>query len=94
MDTTKINYRFFVKAIITVSILTITTRNVWVADTIEKFRELIEWKKHSQKAINIYLVPYLGETFQGMASPAKKLIYLGQFSDKATGSVSENLART
>lgn len=50
-----------------------------------KLRELIDWKKHSQKAINIYLVPYLGETFQGMASPAKKLIYLGQFSDKATG---------
>ena len=38
MDTTKINYRFFVKAIITVSILTITTRNVWVADTVEKIQ--------------------------------------------------------
>lgn len=36
MNTTKINYRFFVKVIITISVLTITNRNVWAADTVEK----------------------------------------------------------
>jgi hypothetical protein len=52
---------------------------------LEKFRELINWDQLNQQAINIYLVPYLGQTSQGNASPKEKRIYLGQYSDKATG---------
>lgn len=53
-------------------------------ERIRKLNQLIDWSQHSQTAINVYLVPYLGETSQGNARRKSKRIFLGQYSDKST----------
>lgn len=50
---------------------------------IKKLNQLINWNHHDPLAINIYLVPYLGETSQGNARRKSKRIFIGQYSDKA-----------
>ncbi len=45
---------------------------------------LIDKKSHNPSAINIYLVPYLGEASQGNTSRKQRRIYLGQWTDKAS----------
>lgn len=39
-------------------------------------------KQRDRNVINIYLVPYLGETSQGKTLPHKKIIIAGEWSDK------------
>jgi hypothetical protein len=51
---------------------------------IDKLKKLINWNQHNDKAINVYLVPYLGETSQGNASRRDRRIFLGQYTDKAS----------
>ena len=52
---------------------------------IKKLNKLINWQQHSKKSINIYFVPYLGETSQGNAIASYKRVFLGQYTDKASG---------
>lgn len=54
------------------------------AKRIKKLNKLINWEEHNPNAINIYLIPYLGETSQGNAKPNFKRIFVGQWSDKPT----------
>lgn len=54
------------------------------ARRIKKLKKLIDWDTHNPQAINIYLIPYLGETSQGNAKPKYKCIFVGQWSDKAS----------
>lgn len=49
---------------------------------IKQLDGLIDWSQHDPSSINVYWVPYLGETSQGNASPKKRRIYMGQWSDK------------
>ena len=57
----------------------------------ESLRKLIDWKQHDNKVINIYFVPYLGETFQGVASTSRrgKIVrrsaFVGVYTDKPSG---------
>ena len=43
---------------------------------IKKLNKLINWRHHAATAINIYLVPYLGETSQGNARPRDQRIFV------------------
>lgn len=49
---------------------------------IKKLSQLIDWGRHNAAAINIYYVPYLGETSQGNARPKDLRIFVGQWTDK------------
>jgi hypothetical protein len=40
---------------------------------------------HDGSVIHVYLVPYLGETSQGNTSRKQRRVYLGQWTDKASG---------
>lgn len=51
---------------------------------IQNLNQLIDWSNHSDTAINVYLVPYLGQTSQGNARRKMKRIFLGQYSDKSS----------
>lgn len=51
---------------------------------IRKLNQLIDWSEHSETAINVYLVPYLGQTSQGNARRKSKRIFMGQYSDKSS----------
>lgn len=49
---------------------------------IKKLNKFINWQHHSAAAINVYLVPYLGEASQGNARPRDKRIFVAQWTDK------------
>ena len=49
---------------------------------IKKLNQLIDWKHHNYDLINIYIVPYLGESSQGNASKHKNRIFIAQWTDK------------
>lgn len=51
---------------------------------IKKLNKLVNWGTHTRQAINIYVVPYLGESSQGNAKPSYQRIFVGQWSDKAS----------
>ncbi|MDR4517292.1 MAG: hypothetical protein MRK00_07895 [Nitrosomonas sp.] len=51
---------------------------------IKKLNKLINQDNHNPDAINIYLVPYLGEKSQGNAKPKRRRILIGQWTDKAS----------
>lgn len=53
-------------------------------ERIRKLNQLIDWSEHSETAINVYLVPYLGQTSQGNARRKSKRIFVGQYSDKSS----------
>lgn len=49
---------------------------------IKKLNKLINWSGHSNGAINVYVIPYLGEASQGNAMRKRKRIFIAQWSDK------------
>ena len=49
---------------------------------IRAMNQLIDWSTHDDEVINIYLVPYLGETSQGNARRRAKRVFVAQFTDK------------
>jgi hypothetical protein len=49
---------------------------------IQKLNKLIDWSHHDPAAINVYIVPYLGETSQGNASRKQKRIFIAEWTDK------------
>lgn len=51
---------------------------------IKKLTKLIDPTHHSDSHINVYLVPYLGETSQGNANRKKLRIFVGLWSDKSS----------
>ena len=51
---------------------------------IKKLNKLINPDNHNPDAINIYMVPYLGEKSQGNAKPKRRRILIGQWTDKAS----------
>lgn len=51
---------------------------------LKKLKKLIDWSKHSTDAVNIYLVPFLGETSQGNTSRKQLRIYIGEWTDKVS----------
>lgn len=53
-------------------------------ERITKLNELINWDLHGDDVINVYLVPYLGETSQGNARRRIKRAFVTQYSDKAS----------
>lgn len=52
------------------------------AKRIKKLNQLIDWKNHHTTAINIYLVPYLGEKSQGHAKAKMNRVFVTQWTDK------------
>jgi len=52
------------------------------AKRIKKLNQLIDWKNHHTTAINIYLVPYLGEKSQGNAKAKMNRVFVTQWTDK------------
>lgn len=52
---------------------------------IRKLAKLIDWTLHDADVINIYLVPYLGETSQGNTRRSKNQVLIGQWTDKPSG---------
>lgn len=46
---------------------------------------LIDWTDHDDRYINVYLVPYLGETSQGNARPRQRRIFISEWTDKPSG---------
>lgn len=51
---------------------------------IKKLNKLINWDNLHPNAINVYLVPYLGEKSQGNAKPRHRLVLIGQWTDKSS----------
>lgn len=49
---------------------------------IRQLNKLVDRRQHHPGAINIYLVPYLGQASQGNAKPADRRIYAGAWTDK------------
>jgi hypothetical protein len=49
---------------------------------IKALNKVVDQRHHDSVAINVYLVPYLGERSQGNTRPKKKRIYLTQWTDK------------
>ena len=51
---------------------------------VKNLHKLISFDKDNPQVINVYLVPYMGETSQGVTIPQRKRVIVGQWSDKAT----------
>lgn len=49
---------------------------------IKKLTSLLDLSKEDQKAINVYLTPYLGRTSQGNARRKQRRVFITQWSDK------------
>lgn len=49
------------------------------------YEELLDFSAESRSAVNVHLVPYLGETYQGVAMPRRRRVLVGEWSDKASG---------
>ena len=51
-------------------------------ERIKKLQSILNLEQEDVRAVNIYVVPYLGGTSQGNISPRQKRIMLGQWTDK------------
>ncbi|MEI7899776.1 MAG: hypothetical protein WCK89_05955 [bacterium] len=51
-------------------------------ERINKLLSILKLEHEDAQAVNIYVVPYLGGTSQGNASPRQKRIMVGQWTDK------------
>lgn len=48
------------------------------------YEELLDFSEESSRSVNVHLVPYLGETSQGVAMPRQRRVLVGEWTDKAT----------
>lgn len=48
------------------------------------YKDLLDFTAESASSVNVHLVPYLGETSQGVANPRRKRVLVGEWSDKAS----------
>jgi len=53
-------------------------------DRIQYLSELIDFTEETSRSLNVYFVPYLGETSQGHAQRKLKRAFIGQWTDKAS----------
>ncbi len=51
-------------------------------ERIKKLQSILRLDREDAGVVNLYLVPYLGGTSQGNASPRQKRVILGQWTDK------------
>ena len=51
-------------------------------ERVKKLLSLFPLEKNDPQAVNVYVVPYLGGTSQGHALPGRKLVLVGQWTDK------------
>lgn len=51
-------------------------------ERITRLSEIINFKEETEKTLNIYLVPYLGEASQGHAQPKLRRAFITQWTDK------------
>ncbi len=51
-------------------------------ERVRKLRGILETDKADARAVNVHVIPYLGETSQGVASPGRKQVIMGQWTDK------------
>lgn len=49
---------------------------------IKRLQSILKLKQEDAGVVNIYVIPYLGGTSQGCASPRQKRVMLGQWTDK------------
>jgi len=54
-------------------------------ERIRKLQSILNLEKEDPLAVNLYVIPYLGGTSQGNASPQQKRILLAQWTDKPSG---------
>ncbi len=48
------------------------------------YKELLDFSAESASSVNVHLVPYMGETSQGVANPGRRRVLVGEWSDKAS----------
>lgn len=53
-------------------------------ERISRLNSILKLNESDPKAINIYLIPYLGGSSQGNTSPSEKRVIMGEWSDKDT----------
>ena len=51
-------------------------------ERVKKLQRILKSELADHHAVNIYVIPYLGGTSQGVASPSRKRIIIGQWTDK------------
>ena len=51
-------------------------------ERIRKLEAILHDNRNDPRAINIYVIPYLGGTSQGNAQPGRRRVFLGQWTDK------------
>ncbi|MBI3882556.1 MAG: hypothetical protein HY301_21150 [Verrucomicrobia bacterium] len=51
-------------------------------ERIRKLQSILNVEQEDARAVNIYVIPYLGGTSQGNATPRQKRVLLGQWTDK------------
>ncbi len=51
-------------------------------ERIKKLNSIFPFKAQDQKLINVYVIPYLGATYQGNAQKNKKRVFIAQWSNK------------
>ena len=51
-------------------------------ERVKKLRGIFKTELADPNAVNIYVIPYLGGTSQGVASPNRKRVVIGQWTDK------------
>ena len=51
-------------------------------ERVKKLQRLLKSELADPHAVNIYVIPYLGGTSQGVASPSRKRVIIGQWTDK------------
>lgn len=47
------------------------------------YEQLLDFSEESGRSVNVHLVPYLGETLQGVALPRLRRVLIGEWTDKA-----------
>lgn len=48
------------------------------------YAELLDYAAESASSVNVHMVPYLGETSQGVAMPRRRRVLVAEWSDKAS----------
>ena len=51
-------------------------------ERVKKLQRILKATLADPNAVNIYLIPYLGGTSQGVAEPSRKRVIIGQWTDK------------
>lgn len=51
-------------------------------ERVKKLEAILESVPLDRRAVNIFVIPYLGGTSQGVASPGKRRVIIGQWTDK------------